>query len=91
MVQNAASQPEAPPVIKDVVLPRLQTASKAINDHVAKRQNANPGKPLTDSQLQTEIGTILDEYGIDRVVTTAGGGSNVKISGPLKKQGFTQE
>ena len=91
IVQNAASQPEAPPAIKDVVLPRLQAASKAINDHVATWQNANPGKPLTDRQLQTEIGTILDKYGIDRVVTTAGGGSNVKISGPLKKQGFTQE
>jgi hypothetical protein len=91
VVQQGASQPEAPPVIKDVVLPRLQAASKAVNDHVASWQQANPGKPLTDIKLQTEIGKILDQYGIDRVVTTAGGGSNVKISAALRKQGFTQE
>jgi hypothetical protein len=91
VVQQAASQPEAPQVIKDVVLPRLQTASKAVNDYVSNWQQANPGKPLTDIKLQTEIGEILDQHGIDRVVTTAGGGSNVKISAALRKQGFTQE
>jgi hypothetical protein len=91
VAQQGASQPEAPAVIKDVVLPRLQAASKAVNDHVASWQKANPGKPLTDPKLQTEIGNILDEHGIDRVVTTSGGGSSVSISRSLRKQGFTQE
>jgi hypothetical protein len=91
IVRQAASQPEAPSVIKDVVLPRLQAASKAVNGHVANWQRTNPGKPLTDPKLQAEIGEILDRHGIDRVVTTAGGGPNVKLSGSLRQQGFKQE
>ena len=91
VVAQAASQPGVPAVFKDVVLPRLQAASKAVNEHVASWQKANPGKSLTDPALQADIGRILDQHGIDRIVTTAAGGSGVRVSRALRQQGFKQE
>jgi hypothetical protein len=91
VVAKYAAETGVPPVIKDVVLPRLQAASQAVNAHVANWQQANPGKPLTDPVLQAQIGQILDQHGIDRIVTTAGGGANVRLGRGLRQQGVGQE
>ncbi|UQX88121.1 DUF4157 domain-containing protein [Jatrophihabitans telluris] len=91
-VQAVAAQPGVPPEIGQIVLPRLRAAEAAIDSHVAQWQQANPGAALDDRALQADIGRILDQHGIDRVVTTAGGGSNVRISRELgTNQGFSQE
>jgi hypothetical protein len=42
-------------------------------------------------EVQKEFAKILDKHGIDRVVTTSGGGTGVKTSKGLEEKGFEQE
>ncbi|MBT1090328.1 hypothetical protein [Streptomyces sp. Tu102] len=87
----SARNRNAPREIRDVVLPRLRAAEKEISRHVSSWLKANPGRSLTDKGLQREIGKILADHAIDRVVTSAGGGPDVRISKELALQGFSQE
>lgn len=91
LLRSSVKEPGAPPELAQVVLPRLEAAGKAVDAHVMAWTAKNPGKPLTDPKLQTELGKILGQHGIDRVVTTAGGKTGVGITSTLKGQGFAHE
>jgi len=91
IVRDATQVPGAPPELGTVVLPRLRAASQAVEAHITAWSKANPGGRLDNPKLQADLGRILDQHGIDRVVTTAGGKPGVTITKGLRNQGFTHE
>ena len=91
IVRQAAVVPGAARELSATILPRLTAASKAIDAHVDTWVKANPGRDLNDPKLQTEIGKILDQHGIDRVITTEAGRPGIGLTKRLEDQGFLQE
>ncbi|MDT0353144.1 hypothetical protein [Pseudonocardia charpentierae] len=89
--RRAAAVPGAPPEIGQVVVPRIEAARTAVDDHVAAWRAGHPDGDLADPALQAEIGTILAQHGVYRVVTTSLRQDPARITGGLRGQGFTTE
>jgi hypothetical protein len=87
-IEAYAGKTGVPSEVGSTLLPRLRAAKAEIDAYTTAR----PGLNLKSAQVQQDFSVILARHGIDRVVTTSGGGRNVGISPQLAtKRGFTKE
>ncbi len=94
--QGAVRNENVPPEIEQKVLPRLKDAAREIAEYIQKNINPKQSSGKRKEQLarpkhQKAIDNILDNNGIDRIVTGEGGSPNLKLTQKLSAKGFEQQ
>ncbi|MGH7616957.1 MAG: DUF4157 domain-containing protein [Gemmatimonadaceae bacterium] len=80
-IERYVRWPDVPPEIRDVVLPRMQSARIELQDYI--KTNRIRGKRFYSGRVRDAFDSILRNNGIERVVTFGGAGEGARISTPL--------
>ncbi|WP_177127365.1 MULTISPECIES: DUF4157 domain-containing protein [unclassified Mycobacterium] len=86
-LHTAVQEPNVPNEIRTKVMPRLAAATRDLERYVA----ANPAADLRSAAVQRDFQRILQNHGIDRVVTNTAGSQNAGITSGLASRGFIFE
>ena len=83
-IEAWAAKKGVPPEVAGKALPKLKGALADLKAYMDKHPNAKPYSQTTQQAFKA----ILDQHGIDRVVTFTAGGARAGISQGLGKKGF---